>query len=150
MNSQKLSEVTIAMFSSGRYGNRPEEAVSRLCNDLGHRPGSKGAAIIELTLKNHIPEGAEECTKCKGTGSFRWMTQQQGRWCSGVCFECQGKGYTVAQDRERNSRYWRWRKGPEPSVRSQCEIRSEQNCKACSDLQCPERDAGFYTTGARD
>lgn len=53
----------------------------------------------------------ESCWKCAGTGRYKISGRvENGRFIGseGVCFECQGKGYTNAADRKRNDNYNRY------------------------------------------
>jgi len=46
-----------------------------------------------------------KCLKCNGTGIYIW-TRNDGSKDHGTCFQCEGKGYTTARDRERTRNYW--------------------------------------------
>jgi len=91
----KLSEVAVSQWLSGQYTTHEEVAAG-----LGHRKGSKGHAVVMLTLKNHVPDGAQFCNVCRGTGIYK------GTRVTGKCYSCNGKGYTLPKDRAITEHYW--------------------------------------------
>lgn len=49
----------------------------------------------------------EPCSKCGGTGEYRWGTVTNGVPAKrGMCFPCRGKGYMTPADVNRTSFYW--------------------------------------------
>lgn len=70
-------------------------------------------------LENGISDGSfvHECSKCVGTGMFRWGSftkdiatsdkVQSKADNSGICYDCQGKGYQTEKDVKRVDYYWK-------------------------------------------
>lgn len=57
----------------------------------------------------HWDRRRADCTKCGGSGIYRWgLNLQTGRHDrhEGQCFQCKGKGWTSRRDEARTSTYW--------------------------------------------
>lgn len=48
------------------------------------------------------------CWKCSETGRYSWQRRAGGRVTvvSGMCFQCQGKGWVSHRDEMRTGSYW--------------------------------------------
>lgn len=70
-----------------------------------------------MKKSNGNQEGNREvCSKCKGTGVYRWGAHEydlDGKLIrsahSGTCFQCQGKGFVTVADKKRTNKYWEYR-----------------------------------------
>lgn len=82
----------------------------------GH--SDKTGSDVLQELENGLSDGSfvRECSKCQGTGLFKWgnFTKDIGTSDKvqskpdhqGICYDCQGKGHQTPQDEKRVANYW--------------------------------------------
>jgi len=52
------------------------------------------------------PPGAERCKRCAGTGQFiTYVENGVPKGPGGICYRCNGKGFQIQRDRNRNWGY---------------------------------------------
>lgn len=61
----------------------------------------------ELAVPARYPSTTIQCSKCQGTGIYKWGAIVNGKAThEGICFACKGKGFQTKQDEKRNDFYW--------------------------------------------